>query len=632
MYRLLLCLKYACLLSAALAMIAAPVPAEMTIVNDYTHGEMQSAAWYPLSSRPWIASVQKQWVTLWDLTTRQPIKLLYPPAGVEFEGNAEFTADGTRLTVRGTGGLYIWTIQDSGSWPLSFVPVVGVSALTPDSEGIVWGYLMGTTGTLLLSSGSTPQPTSKQTEKWGPPFPAIYWGVACAGNPVRSLFHGSSGWSSSGPITTSDERGRSAHLFTEGGITRFLTPGTTDLIGAALSRDASRALTVCHERIALWNTSTGAAITSVSAETPPYEHEPAFSPDGQLVVTTSESLLILRNAQTLSPIRTIAPSWNSYFRQGLFSPDGEQLLAYKGDGRLERFNVQTGAPLDPLGLFKCQMGGYLPDGKILLGTPNSIDVRNVDGTSLTTIVVGDPSWLDASAGSAFSPVDPQFVAADRLWDATTGNVLKVLPPCGSPAFSPDGSKIAGFWTNMDHHQFYILDLITGTSVTDELAEIGRSLSFSPDGETLAVGYVGGLQLRATDDLRLLKTLSTWSTGKTAFSPDGTMLLAGDMGHRNLDLYALPSGDRMTTCPLAYGGFSVQWLPDSKRCVVGSATNVLLLEAPNLTELDRMPARGEVAAIEMDPLHERYLVVTQDGYATEVALDATAADPQTWTLY
>jgi WD40 repeat protein len=123
----------------------------------------------------------------------------------------------------------------------------------------------------------------------------------------------------------------------------------------------------------------------------------------------------------------------------------------------------------------------------------------------------------------------------RIWDLGGRELLRAplrLPPSVlGLAFSPDGSQLAipfGALSNEGPNGVEILDVASGERVarlsTD--GEIG-SVAFSPDGSLLAAGELdGGALLWATDGWRRLGrplALRNASTLQVEFSPDGHTL-------------------------------------------------------------------------------------------------------------
>ena len=110
-----------------------------------------------------------------------------------------------------------------------------------------------------------------------------------------------------------------------------------------------------------------------------------------------------------------------------------------------------------------------------------------------------------------------------LWDAATGKVRQNIP---GPRFidfypNPDSDLLA--YRGKDG--FTLLHLDSGQTQTVNTLEDIYSVTFSPDGETLAVGFVGEVRLYSVPALAPLDTL-TGSAGPVphvAFAPDGQTL-------------------------------------------------------------------------------------------------------------
>jgi WD40 repeat protein len=125
----------------------------------------------------------------------------------------------------------------------------------------------------------------------------------------------------------------------------------------------------------------------------------------------------------------------------------------------------------------------------------------------------------------------------RVWDATTGKVLRSFP--GNPrgmshlTLSPDGKTLAGVFGNCEIQMWDLASgRVLGTLGEDFLLQV----SFAPDGKTLAsIGGNAGIHLwdPATGQL-FRKFGATTHVVKThdwciAYAPDGRSLAAGRTG-------------------------------------------------------------------------------------------------------
>jgi RNA polymerase sigma factor (sigma-70 family) len=129
--------------------------------------------------------------------------------------------------------------------------------------------------------------------------------------------------------------------------------------------------------------------------------------------------------------------------------------------------------------------------------------------------------------------DPSRSGEVALWDTATGKVRTVLEGhtelVQSLAFSPDGKRLA----SASHDKTVkVWDTATGKevrsfAVTDDRG-CAMSVTFSPDGKTLAVGYAKG---PGDEGVKLMEVATGTEVGslagfRAAFSPDGKMVATG----------------------------------------------------------------------------------------------------------
>jgi WD40 repeat protein len=238
-----------------------------------------------------------------------------------------------------------------------------------------------------------------------------------------------------------------------------------------------------------------------------------------------------------------------------FSPDGRTLVSGGGAGM--SYEDGKGIPTGELrfwdvrtGWLKRKISGwseaaYSQDGRLLaLGNEAARvqlwEVRNPSGQwKLRRTMKGGEGF---GVVLAFSP-DGKVLAGGSgsesggsvvLWDTRTGNRLHRLfctwP--GSITFSPDGRTVAAGGGHLDSH-ITLWDVRTGAEIRTLAGEvIGlNALAFSPDGRMLASAYgcerVGGwLALWDTRSGALRRVVRSNSLFSIAFSPDGKTLAGG----------------------------------------------------------------------------------------------------------
>lgn len=260
--------------------------------------------------------------------------------------------------------------------------------------------------------------------------------------------------------------------------------------------------------IKLWDVATGELKRTLTDHTADV-YTVAFSHDGKLMASGSvDTRIILWDGKTFEPIRTLE-GHTAAIREVEFSPDGKTLgktLASVGeDNTFRLWDVATGKLKTTRRehTAKVKSVAYYPDGETLATVSHDKTVRLWDHT-------GEPKQVlkghkDVLETCDISPDGKQLLTGTGtdwgqliFWDAQTGEILKDLPQAhgnefgkeiDSVRYSPDGrwavsgskDRTIKFW---DPRTFELLRTIEGNPGRIE------SMTFSPDGNTLATGYGG----------------------------------------------------------------------------------------------------------------------------------------------
>ena len=298
----------------------------------------------------------------------------------------------------------------------------------------------------------------------------------------------------------------------------------------------------------------------------------AFSPDGTTLATgiwdnsrgTTEiwrGWVMLWNVASRGVIATLEEPGDFDEATSLaFSPDGTTLAAGTWHSRILLWDVATREAFTLDGTrFEVHSLAFSPDGTTLAAgfatlweEDGMVQLWNVGRTpEVVATLEGESSQFADGVGSvAFSPDGRLLAAGDRagrilLWDVGREEVIATLKEEFADiavAFSPDGRLVATGTSPLGQSAWggrvRLWDVATRKAVaTLELASIGdvSSVSFSPDGTTLAAGLV---RLEGNDSGRVLlldgATLEEiailgwegWDVTSLAFSPDGATLAAG----------------------------------------------------------------------------------------------------------
>jgi WD40 repeat protein/tRNA A-37 threonylcarbamoyl transferase component Bud32 len=212
-----------------------------------------------------------------------------------------------------------------------------------------------------------------------------------------------------------------------------------------------------HGLLEVWNLATMSRVTSWRAGDGDVATA-AFSPDGQFIATSGEGGdVILWNAVTHREVRRF---------EALGGP--LMCLKFSPDGLLLAGSEDKGAQDSHVGLWDVDTGALrrkLPIGHLVISLAFS-----PDGKLLATAETNETA---------------------QLWEIPSGALRATLMghvgPVVGVAFSPDGETLA---TAAEDCKVKLWNIATQQEVaTLKLPDGGRSVRFSPDGRTLAAGYL-----------------------------------------------------------------------------------------------------------------------------------------------
>jgi WD40 repeat protein len=231
----------------------------------------------------------------------------------------------------------------------------------------------------------------------------------------------------------------------------------------------------------------------------------AFSRDGKLMASGSvDKKIILWDAQTFEPIRELT-GHEAAVREITFSPDDKTLASAAEDNTFRLWDVASGdlkvTRKEHTSSVKWVI--YYPDGKTIVTASSDGTLRLWDAQT------GEPKKVlkghtNGAEFCALSPDGKQLFSGTGnigeviFWDAVTGEIQKVIPDAhgnehgaevDAGRYSPDGKwAVTGskdrtdkFW---DPKTFELLHTIEGNPGRTE------SMTFSPDGNTLVIGFGG----------------------------------------------------------------------------------------------------------------------------------------------
>lgn len=304
-----------------------------------------------------------------------------------------------------------------------------------------------------------------------------------------------------------------------------------------------------------------------------------YSPDGRTIAVGLGGEILLRDAESLDPRTSLSGHENNVSALA-FSPDGAVLATgAQGDNAVRLWDVAAGSELRRLeghtGWIRSL--AYSPDGSII-----------ASGSTDQTII---------------------------LWDAASGRQLRTLEGhndfLGNIAFSPDGTRLASasrdgtarLWDVASGEQVSDFSFTAPTDPNTNAPYWLTGVSFSPDGELIAVGSTSGsiylLDSATGRQERELQGHSGWVVIRgVSFSPDGSLLASASLDG-TVRLWNPRSGADRGTLQQSFQLLGLAWAPDSDYLVTSSDTagNVAVWDV-NRQEVARTAiiAQGAVTAL------------------------------------
>jgi WD40 repeat protein/serine/threonine protein kinase len=295
--------------------------------------------------------------------------------------------------------------------------------------------------------------------------------------------------------------------------------------------------------------------------------------------------------KTLLPLRH-----ESAVRCAVFSPDGRRIASCSRDGSVKIWDALTGQELCSFRAHdkESQSVAFSPDGHLLASAGMDRTVKLWDantgqllrklqahGTGVSKVAFSPDGKRLASVGWVRMDHQLKPTGELKIWDVTTGNLLRTVPQPGQitslVAFSPDGKRLA---TNGPDSTVKLWDAQTG----EELRTFrGHSqqvhcVAFSRDGRRLASGggpvaFLGETELKVWDgetgqELCTLREHLGAVRG-VAFSPDGRRLASAGLD-RTVKLWDVATGHEVLTLRDHFDVVnSVAFSPDGRRLVSAS---------------------------------------------------------------
>ena len=257
--------------------------------------------------------------------------------------------------------------------------------------------------------------------------------------------------------------------------------------------------------VRVWDVNTGRHLRTLTGHTNRVTYV-SFSPDGQTLVSGSwDGTVRVWDVNTGRHLRTLTVSGVISIS---FSPDGQTLASGSLDGTVRLWDVNTGRHLHTLAghTHNVTYVSFSPNGNTLAsgggwedGTVRLWDVNT--GRHLRTLT----GHTDSIRSISFSPDGQTLVSGSwdetvRLWDVKTGRPLRTLTEhtdsVASIKFIPNdkmltsnGSSRVAFWEVSTGTLIGTRHISLDTNAAEIETNAAESVAFSPDGQTLAMGYL-----------------------------------------------------------------------------------------------------------------------------------------------
>jgi len=327
----------------------------------------------------------------------------------------------------------------------------------------------------------------------------------------------SAAFSADGSLFAVDQDSRVRLMHTEDGTTRAqLLDFRTPVLDVALSSDASLAATLQADEIKLWTTQPAELIRRFPLESLSGRvNKLIFDPNGGRLLALADRVYIWDiNAEAEEPfVLDDAVYGSSYLNDAVYSENEDMILSLFLDNHLSTLDLSS--------------GDMLKTDQLLTGTPDLMALSQNGGAATAAYRNGDVNVYDTADGAVLGALSGSGRALTQIAISADGRKVAV----GS--FAPSVRVWDASFTNQ------LLEI--------ELDEPSASLSFSSNGELLAVKQDNDFEIYRVSNGQLLASLQGYAL---AFSPNGAQaaLLATDNGDSVLRLVDITNGTELYSVP------------------------------------------------------------------------------------
>jgi Tol biopolymer transport system component len=324
----------------------------------------------------------------------------------------------------------------------------------------------------------------------------------------------------------------------------------------------------------------GTGLTRLTND-PADEVEPGWSPDSRSIVFSRNGVIHELPADASAPARQLVSTRSDLMTSPRWSPDGRTLVmqavsrSVKSPNRLFLARPEPRGPADPAAFVEGADPDWSTDGRVLFVRLGDLWSVRPDGSEARFVLPLRPKrvrfatlvggWSQAAGRIAFG------------WDVGSRPQLYGMRPDGtglrrlferalrSPAFSPDGRRVASVVENTRSWTLVVTDLATGAA--RGLATVRRAVgapSWAPNGRRLAFDTSDGvftISLTGGKPRRVKGT--TRADREPDWSPDGRAIAFTRRPHRRPDLHVVDLRTGRTRL-LRRNAESPAWSPDGRR--------------------------------------------------------------------